>query len=462
MTVLPRSLGGRLLAGGALFMILALAVATVLIGFILNRFIVGQVDQRLDLEIATLSGAITPGPDGRTILRPFVDVPPFDRVGSGWYWQVSGKDVDFRSSSLAGGTLDLPPRPADPPPPAEAHQPGEPHRPDRPPPPPDAVSAAGEALHVRTRAVLAGTTPLVITATAPLSAIATPLREALIPLVISIFVIAAGLLAASLMQVRIGLRPLARLSADLRAVRAGRMQRVPAEQPAELAPVVAELNALIDQNAAGLASARLHVANLAHGLKTPLAGLALGLAEPGRDPDGSMAPLVAQMERGIRHHLGRARAAAAGGGRSAATVLAPRAADLVAALGKIHAEREITASIDIAPEIAVACEGQDIDEMLGNLLDNAFQWARSAVAVTAREEARSIVVSILDDGPGLPEALLHDVLLPGRRIDETVPGYGFGLSIARELAELYGGSLRLYPNTPRGLGVALTLPAAIG
>ncbi|SHF73899.1 Signal transduction histidine kinase [Kaistia soli DSM 19436] len=461
MSILPRSLGGRLLVGGAIFMVLALAAATILIGLILDRFIVGQIDQRLDLEIATVSGAITSGPDGRVNLRPFAEVPPFDRVGSGWYWQVNGEGVDFRSSSLAGGTLGLPPRPVDPPPPAEPRQPGEPHHPDGPPPP-NAVSAAGEELHVRTRSILVGTTPLVITAAAPLSAIATPLREALVPLVISIFAIAAGLLAASFMQVRIGLRPLAKLSEDLRAVRAGRMQRAPAEQPAELVPVVAELNALIDQNAAGLASARLHVANLAHSLKTPLAGLALELAEPGRDPNGAMAPLVEQMERGIRHHLGRARAAAAGGAGMAATFLAPRVVDLVAALAKIHADRNIAVKIDIAGEIGVACEGQDVDEMLGNLLDNAFQWARSTVAVSASEEARRVVLTIRDDGPGLPEALLQDVLLPGRRTDETTPGHGFGLSITRELAELYGGSLTLSRNAPRGLRVALTLPAAIG
>ncbi len=450
MRVVPGSLGGRLLAGGAVFTLLALVIATGLIGAILYRFIIGQIDQRLDLEIATIAGAVTSDGPGPASLAGVVDVPPFDRIGSGWYWQVEGEGVAIRSASLANGTLDRPPSP---PSPVEHRGP--------PPPPPDIVTDRGEALHVRSRTVLVGKAALTITATAPRSAITAPLRDALVPLAASILAIALALLGASLVQVRIGLRPLARLSDDLRAVRAGRADRVPSGQPAELAPVVAELNALLDQNAASLASARLHVANLAHGLKTPLASLAVELSGPARDPTGSLRPLVEQMERSIRHHLGRARAAAAGGPARASVLLAPRIGDLVAALGKIHADRGVDVAISIEPSLAVACEGQDFDEMLGNLLDNAFQWANSSVRIAAEAVDRSIVLSIVDDGPGLSQDLMRDVLLPGRRADETMPGHGFGLSITRELAELYGGSLQLSPHEPRGLRAELWLPAAI-
>lgn len=447
MRLVPRSLGGRLLLGGAIFTLLALTAATALIGVILDRFIVGQVDQRLDLEIAAIAGAVTTDGSGRTSLGAFVDAPPFDRVGSGWYWQVKGEGVDLRSSSLAGGTLDRPPRPVD-------------RR--MPPPPPDFVSDRGERLHARSRTIEAGPGTVTITATAPPAAITAPLRDAMVPLVASILAIAAGLLGASLFQVRIGLRPLARLSGDLRKVRAGAADHVPSDQPAELAPLVAELNALLEQNAAGLASARLHVANLAHGLKTPLASLSLELSQPGRDPDGSMGPLVEHMQRGIRHHLGRARAAAAGGPARASTLLAPRLGDLASALARIHAEKGIRIEIDVDPHIAVACEGQDVDEMLGNLVDNAFQWAASTVGITATAVERNVLVSVVDDGPGLPDELIRDVLLPGRRIDESAPGHGFGLSITRELAELYGGSLQLRRRAPQGLEAELTLPAAAG
>ncbi len=448
MRLVPSSLGGRLLAGGAVFTLVALALATGLIGAILYRFIIGQIDQRLDLETATIAGALTTDGPGPATLAGFVEVPPFDRIGSGWYWQVQGDAVDIRSASLGDGTLDHPPPPIV-------------RRGPQPPPPPDIVTDRGEALHARSRAVLVGKAALTITATAPRSAITAPLRDALVPLAGSILAIAIALLGASLVQVRIGLRPLARLSNDLRAVRTGRADRVPSGQPAELAPVVAELNGLLDQNAASLASARLHVANLAHGLKTPLASLAVELSEPARDPAGSLRPLVEQMERSIRHHLGRARAAAAGGPARASVLIAPRVADLVAALGKIHADRGIAVAISVDPDIAVACEGQDVDEMLGNLLDNAFQWANTSVRIAAEALDRSIVLSIVDDGPGLPEDLMRDVLLPGRRVDETTPGHGFGLSITRELAELYGGTLQLRPHDPHGLLAELRLPAVI-
>jgi signal transduction histidine kinase len=180
--------------------------------------------------------------------------------------------------------------------------------------------------------VRVGATTVTIASTAPLHALAGPLREAMTPLIVTLVLLAAGLLAGVVLQVRLGLRPLTLLRAELTKVRTGRTERIVGPQPSEVRPLVAELNTLLDQNAVNLERARRHVANLAHGLKTPLATLALALEEPGRDRDGRLRPLVTGMDRRIRHHLTRARAAALGGADRKRALLAPRIADHVAAL----------------------------------------------------------------------------------------------------------------------------------
>jgi len=145
------------------------------------------------------------------------------------------------------------------------------------------------------------------------------------------------------------------------------------------------MTALLDQNAEGLARARRHVANLAHGLKTPVTTLALALAEPGRDQDGSLRRLATLMDRRIRHHLGRAKAAAQHGPARTRTEVLRHVVDFGEAFAKIHAGKDVTFGVDVPAGLMAACDAQDLDEMLGNLLDNAFKWSRGKVRVSASE-----------------------------------------------------------------------------
>ena len=278
-------------------------------------------------------------------------------------------------------------------------------------------------------------------------------------LAISLLALAIALVLAMIFQVRLGLRPLERLRRSIAEVRAGRSDRVVEVQPREVQPLVSELNSLLEQNALNLDRARRHVANLAHGLKTPLATLAVALP---RDKHGTeMHELVELMERHIRHHLGRARAAALNGPTRAHAVVAPHITDLGAVLGKVHADKHVDFTVDIAGDLAVACEEQDFDEMAGNLLDNAFQWTRRKVEVHAGvKDGNRIVLSIDDDGPGFDLEQVPQILQPGQRLDERAPGFGFGLSITRELAELYGGSLEFQKSPAGGVRVVVTLPKA--
>jgi signal transduction histidine kinase len=444
----PASLNRRLLIGAAIFIALALVVAAMVIGFVLHRFVQGQIDQRLDTQVVFLSSMITAGDDGVISLAGNADGPPFDRPAHGWYWEVIGPGNVLRSRSLQGASLAIP----------EVHPPP---RGDHPAPG-DGIGPENTALHFRIQQATIGCTDVTIVVSAPRSAVSGPLREAMTTLAISLAVLGLALVLAIVLQVRLGLRPLGRLRHAIADVRTGRNDRVPAEQPLEILPLVSELNLLLEQNAANLERARRHVANLAHGLKTPLATLAIALSERGRDVTGELHALVGLMERRIRHHLGRARAAALSGPTRAQTLIAPHLADLVNALGKIYADKGVAVMQTVPRELAVACEQQDFDEIGGNLLENAFRWARSKVEIQARhDEGRSVVIVIDDDGPGLRPDQMSQVLLPGQRIDESAPGFGFGLPIARELAELHGGELNLAGSSLGGLRVTLRLPRAV-
>lgn len=451
------SLGRRLLLGASVFIVVALVVATIVIGFVLHRFVQGQIDQRLDTQVAFLASTVKVAPAGEIALDGSADGPPFDRPGRGWYWQVSGPRNMLRSRALGDDVLDVSGLPLPPPPPPP------PHRTAPPPRPADGPGPGGQALHYRILRLEIDGMPVEIVVTAPRAAVLGPLREAMTTLGLSLLVLGAALLLAILLQVRLGLRPLDRLRGAIAEVRAGRRATVPDEQPAEVRPLVSELNELLKQNAANLERARAHVANLAHGLKTPLATLGVALSAGGRDGDrdsAKLADLVDLMERRIRHHLGRARAAALAGPTRAQTPLAPAIADLGAVLGKVHAGRGIAFEADIPAGLAVACETQDFDEIAGNLLDNAFKWSATAVTARAVAEARWVLLQIEDDGPGLsPEQVAH-LLKPGQRLDETAPGFGFGLSITRELVDLYGGSLDFASAAGGGLRVSLRLPKA--
>lgn len=442
----PASLGGRLLLGAAALVIAALALTGVALDLILGRFVQGQVDGRVDGQLATVEDALRARPDGTLGLERSVDGPPFDRAASGWYWEVLAPEPVLRSRSLGAGAI--------------ATGPAEPPGPRGGPLTADGRGPRDEPLRARLRRVLVGGRAVTIVATAPLAALRGPLREVLAPVLSILALLAAALLGGALVQVRLGLKPLAALRADLVRVRSGRAARLRDPQPREVRPLVEELNLLLDQNAANLERARRNVANLAHGLKTPLAALSLAIDDPGHGARDALRALVDRMDRLIRHHLARARAAALGGASRDRVGLAEAVGDHVAVVAKLQADKRLGFDVAVARGTAVAVEAQDLDEMLGNLLDNAGKWARGRVAIAGEPVGQRITVSVEDDGPGMPDGLAGEMLLPGRRIDEGAPGHGFGLPITRELVELYGGSLALSRSALGGLRVTIDLPSA--
>ena len=447
--------------GSSVLVVLVLFVTLFVMHAVLTRFVTGQIDQRLDNKILTLASQVRVDTDGIMRIDGDADGPPFDGPRHDAFWVVVGSRNVLRTRWLHPGDVVLPPwegidadapRPpviADP----EGRGPGSRPRTIR------LDGPNGHAMHVRVAHKGAGATTMTIFVAAPVASIAGPVREAMTTVALAMIVLAVGLSIATVAQIRFGLRPLGRLRRQIAEVRSGTIVDLPLDQPREILPLVVELNSLLEQNAANLTRARRHVANLAHGLKTPLATLALGLDRLASDQSAPLRDLVTVVERRIRHHLGRARAAALDGASRAQTPLASCLRDLTDALAKIHAAKTVALRLECPADLVVACEPQDVDEILGNLLENAYKFTSTTIVCTAMAVDADAVITIADDGPGLDASELSRVQERGQRLDETVPGHGFGLPIARELAELYAGDLVLSAGRP-GLLVTLRLPRA--
>ena len=278
----------------------------------------------------------------------------------------------------------------------------------------------------------------------------------------ALLLLGLGLVAAVLLQVRFGLAPLFAMRRDLAGVREGRSEALAGDYPQELQPLADELNALLEHNREVVERQRTHVGNLAHALKTPISALLMEAeAQPG--PLADLVTRQASAMRGhVEHHLRRARAAARSQSLGERTPVAPVMEELARLLEKVYRTRDL--DIDPGPDgLVFAGERQDLLEMIGNVLENACKWSRTAV--TARVEAldgRRLRVVIEDDGPGLPPDRHEEALLRGARLDEASPGSGLGLAIVSDLARAYGGDLQLGVAEAGGLKVEITLPGSDG
>jgi signal transduction histidine kinase len=283
-----------------------------------------------------------------------------------------------------------------------------------------------------------------------------------VPLVVSL-AIGVACMAAGALAIWRGLQAMDLLRVRLADVHRGTSARLTGAYPAEVQPLVDDLNALLAARDQRVARAAARAADVAHGLKTPLAVLA-------RDADrvaaydatlaASLGSQVSRMARQIDHHLSQARVVAAGTTTGLHAPVAPAVDGLFRAIGRLHADRALTLEQDVAPDHVVRCAPEDLDEMLGNLLDNACTWGRSRVRVASSLHDGHLIVTVDDDGEGVDPSLLPRVVQRGVRADERVPGSGLGLAIVHDLVDLYEGTLKLERSPLGGLRVRLTLPAA--
>jgi len=272
----------------------------------------------------------------------------------------------------------------------------------------------------------------------------------------------AALVAAGVSVIRRGLSPFDALHERLTAVRLGRSARLEGDYPTEVVPLVDELNALLEDREKRVARAAARAGDLAHGLKTPLAVLAQEIeaanAAGQHELATSMRRQVERMRRQIDSHLAQARAMAAGRSPGARANVSDVAQGVVRTVERLHAGRKLAITVQIAPEQIVRVPVEDLEEMLGNLLDNACKWAKSQIAVSSSAETDRIVIFVDDDGVGLSPSMREDVLRRGVRADEAAPGFGLGLAIVGDLADVYGGSIALQASPQGGLRAVLSLP----
>jgi signal transduction histidine kinase len=275
--------------------------------------------------------------------------------------------------------------------------------------------------------------------------------------------IAVLCMVAGFLQVRRGLSAVGALRDRLTGLRGGRHYRLDGTYPSEVQPLVDDLNDLLDERDQAVQRAVTKAADLAHGLKTPLAVLAHEADRAARagqcDIAASIQHQVDRMRKQVDYQLAHARASVPGRSSSGRVAIAGSIEGLVRALERLHAERGLVFDRRLDPAAVARGQPFDIDEMLGNLLDNACRWARSRVVVTTAAEGPSVLVTIEDDGPGLDRDMREAVLRRGVRADESGPGSGLGLAIVRDLADLYGGSVTLGDAAAGGLRAELRLPA---
>ena len=261
-----------------------------------------------------------------------------------------------------------------------------------------------------------------------------------------------------------GLASFDELRARLVDVREGRQSRLEGEYPAEVQPLVSDLNSLLSDREQRVSRALTKAGDLAHGLKTPLAVLnqeaERAKAAGQSDVAAAITRQVDRMHRQVDYHLAQARASASGGNPGARCHVLTSADGLARTMHMLHADRGVRVDVTVSHEHFVQGQREDLDEMLGNLIDNACKWAKSRVTITSALEAGCIVIDVDDDGAGLDPSLRKAVLRRGVRADEAAPGSGLGLAIVRDLAELYGGSITLDQSPTGGVRARLGLPGA--
>jgi signal transduction histidine kinase len=427
-------------AGGAA-VLGALAIAAVGLAVLFERHAERRAVAELAAHLDQLAAGIERGPDGALTVAGPAD-PRYGQPLSGRYWQVEA-GVTLTSRSLWDSLLALPP---------VAEGPHEVRL----------AGPEGEDLLVLARRLILpprlGGGPATVAVAMDRAELRAASGAFLRDLAPYLGLLAATLIAAGWAQLAVGLRPLADVGARVAAVRSGAARRLGDDFPAELRPLAAEVDALIDAREADIAWARARASDLAHGLKTPLQALegeTRRLAARGEaEAAAGIAEIGAAMQRAVDRELARARIAAAGWSSCEPEAVAAR---LLAVLRRTPEGRRVDWRPEFAPGLRARIDADDLTEALGALMENAARHARSRVALRGERRGGAVVVAVRDDGPGVDAARLGALRRRGAR--QGGGGTGLGLAIAGEIAEAAGGTLEL-ASTGAGFEAALTLPAA--
>ncbi len=418
-----------------------------LLSLTFKETIESNFDERLNGLLENLIGISNSNADGQvSFYRTMVD-PRFEQPYSGWYWQISAPEQEaFRSRSLWDQSLE-----------------------------PDFSTAAYQSqfsvisgpenqnlrMVERDIKIPGDETTFRFTVAIDRSEIKEQLDHFDNILIYSLSTLGLGLIIASVLQVFLGLKPLGNIRHALSRIRDGQDAHLPQDFPTEIQPLADEMNALLDHNNEIIERSRTQVGNLAHALKTPLAVL-LNESELHKGPLSDVVKKQSEMmRRQVDHYLRRARVAASTKIITSRTNALPVLEDICRLMTHIHKDKIFECHPEgDASQITFRGERQDLEEMVGNLIENAAKWAAHKVIVTCERDHDNIIVQVADDGPGIDPQVRDSVFMRGERLDEDTPGTGLGLSIVKDLSGLYGGEITLKDNVPHGLLACLSLPAA--
>src|ERR1700742_571791 len=452
------SLALRLFLSATAWAVVILLITGIILSSLYRQAVERAFDRRLGVYLRTLVADVASPDEAGERFPQSLGEPLFELPLSGWYWQVTRLDPgknDVRSSrSLWDGGL--------------------PHLQDLGVAPGVDGSREGyvpgpedQRLRLVERNIDLGDEGHYLVAVAGDAAeITDETRQFDQALVVTFSLLAVVLLLTTMFQVRFGLAPLKRITTDLAAIRAGKAEQLAGQFPVEIAPLARETNALIEANKEIVERARTHVGNLAHALKTPLSVVVNEATARGREPFAMKVVEQAEIMRDqIARHLERARLAARLTVVGSLTEVKPVVIALARTMEKIHRDKDIAIDVRVDEQAQFGGERPDLEEMIGNLVDNACKWATARVAVEGvRErpdparETQLVRIVVDDDGRGLSPSEREQVSKRGQRLDETKPGSGLGLSIVVELAGLYGGELKLGTAPLGGLRAELVLP----
>ena len=448
--VLPRSLRARLILGAVIWITIGVSAAGIFISALFRQHATELTDSEMRGHLDELASIIDVNPQGEPELYRTPSDPRFTQPDSGYSWQVSRMGKQLIKSTSAS-TRDLPI-------PEDRLVVGEYHK---------IMVPDGDRTLIVYETMLSPderNPPLRIQVNVDSRIIDIVLRTFNISLAGSLVLLAVALTAAAALQVVFGLQPMTRLGGALRSIRSGKETRLPRTFPLEVQPVVDDLNSLIDVNGQMVVRARAQAGNLAHALKTPLAVLtdeAYRLEARGqREASQTILQQCQRMQRQIDYQIARARAAASRSVPGVNAPVTPAVNSIVSAMKRLYAAKDPDIEVRIDANCVAMCDPMDLNEMLANLIDNACKWSTKRIVISGAvdQAANQAVIAVEDDGPGLPPESRERVFQIGQRLDERVPGSGLGLPIVRDLAQLYGGEIRLEDSRLGGLRAVLKLP----
>ncbi|QPK04007.1 ATP-binding protein [Vibrio kanaloae] len=437
-TLKNTSLKSRLLLAAAFWLGAMILAAGIGIPKLVNDYLVDDMKQQLGLTMDELTANIETNNHGALIMAERLSDPRLNQPYSGIYWRASTQDQIIRSRSLWDKDLTIKRSPIN-------------------------TSVKGpkeeKLIYIEQDIYLPELSdPVTITIGMNDNSLESTLNQLTGQVWLILLLLFVGVLLLIGIQVSWSLLPLNKMQRELALLRKGEQQGLSDNYPKEVSPLVSDLNALLFHYQELLERARNHAGNLSHALKTPLSVLKNEIERLPDDEKKLLQEPIHQIQSQIDYHLGRARMAGAMNILSVKSSPCERVEAIAMAFDKVYADNGVTMVNELDLELDVAVEKTDLDEMLGNLLENSYKWARSIIRVHAKElTGGNVELIVEDDGQGIPEEKLEQVTKRGVRLDETTPGTGLGLNIVNEMAHSYRGSLTLRKSSMGGLRASLIL-----